>query len=132
MRAVVVRLRRGAGRLRAWCAGADPGAVTAEFAVVMPAVILVVALLLYSVRACVVQLECQDAASNAARAAVVQGPDASLRDVAMQSAPSVSQVDIVRADGRVRVEVRCKVVSDPMGVLPASVVATAIGVDQEE
>lgn len=132
MGTMVGRARRGVDRIRAWCAGVDPGAATAEFAVIMPAVVLMVTLLLYSVRACVVQLECQDAASNAARAAVVEGPGTSLQDIAMQSAPSASQVGVTRDGGRVRVEVRCTVVADPMGVLPATVVATAVGVEQEE
>lgn len=51
----------------------DEGTATAEFAVVLPVIVVLAALLLYLGRASVVSVGCQDAAANAARALMVAG-----------------------------------------------------------
>lgn len=109
---------------------ADCGAVTAEFATVLPVVVALAVLLLTLTRVVVVQVACQDAASSAARAAVT----ASSAGVDPQKAAvtAAGQVGVVAAVSlsadTVTVTTSCPVVPDPMGVLPTKVTGKAVGV----
>ena len=112
---------------------ADEGAATAEFAVVLPAVVAVAVLLLGLSRAAVVSLDCHDAASAIAREMVVADDDGGTagvdyRTVARDIVGGGASATVMRAGGRVTVVVSCPIVPDPLGVLPTRITATATGV----
>lgn len=67
--------RRNHRLWRGWRLAADEGAVTAEFAVVLPAVILVAVVLIALARTVTVSMSCQDAAAVAVREIVVAGDE---------------------------------------------------------
>jgi hypothetical protein len=91
--------RRRAGR------PADAGAVTAETAVLLPAVAAVLLLAVWAVGATVAQLRCVDAARVAARA-LARGEDpAAALDAARESAPRGARVRASRSGGLVVVDV---------------------------
>lgn len=109
------RQRRGAsgpavGRISADRGAADrqAGFVTAEAAVVMPALVLVVSLLLWGLMTAAAQIRCVDAARAAARAAARSEPPDAVLAAARAAGPPGAAVD-VRRDGdmmRVRVTAR--------------------------
>ncbi|MDF7664533.1 TadE family type IV pilus minor pilin [Bifidobacterium sp. ESL0745] len=111
-------------------ARSDEGAVTAEFAVVLPAVMAMAVLLMMLARAVTVEMNCQDAASAAARVAVVSHSDAEARLAAHKAAGGDANVSISRGLKQVKVTVSCRVVPDPMHVLPMAVMGKATGVVQ--
>lgn len=115
-------MRRLWRRLRAWTRD-DDGAATAEFAVVLPVVVVAAALLLYLARASVMQISCQDAAADVARAALVSGDGV--------AAPAGVQVAVAESGGHITVTTTCHVLADPLGVLPATVHGRAVVVKQE-
>ena len=89
--------------------GSDRGSVTAEVAVVLPALMIVVAVAVGAVTVVTAQLRCLDAAREAARAAVRSEPDAAVRELAAQAAPA-GGIAVVTSDGeRVTVTVRATV-----------------------
>lgn len=109
---------------------ADCGAVTAEFATVLPVVVALAVLLLTLTRVVVVQVACQDAASSAARAAVTAssaGVDPQKAAVTAAGQMGVVAAVSLSAD-TVTVTTSCPVVPDPMGVLPTKVTGKAVGV----
>lgn len=116
-------MRRLWKRLRAWMRGDDDGAATAEFAVVLPVVVVTAALLLYLARASVTQISCQDAAADVARATLVS-------DVGV-AAPAGVQVAVADGGDRITVTTTCRVLADPLGVLPATVHGRAVVVKQD-
>ncbi|UBY94305.1 pilus assembly protein [Bifidobacterium pseudolongum] len=116
-----------AQRLGRWLRAHDEGAATAEFAVVLPAVVVMVALLLYTARACVVQLECQDAAAVARQLVVLDGDVAAAR----ASAGAGVHVAVAGEANRYVVTTTCRVVSDPLHVIPGSVHGNAVGMKQD-
>nr|WP_242505387.1 hypothetical protein [Bifidobacterium pseudolongum] len=83
------------------------------------------ALLLYTARACVVQLECQDAAAAVARQLVVLDGDVA---AARASAGAGVHVAVAGEANRYVVTTTCRVVSDPLHVIPGSVRGNAVGV----
>jgi hypothetical protein len=84
----------------------DRGSVTAETAVVLPALAAVLALSLWAVAAVTTQLQCVDAARVAARA-VARGETAEMsRAVAARAAPEGASISIRRSGDLVEVEVR--------------------------
>lgn len=117
-------VRHMAQRLGHWFRTHDEGAATAEFAVVLPAVVVMLALLLYTARACVVQLECQDAAAAVARQLVVLDGDVA---TARASAGAGVHVAVAGEANRYVVTTTCRVVSDPLHVIPGSVRGNAVG-----
>lgn len=108
----------------------DEGAITAEFAVVLPAVMVMAVLLMMLARTVTVEMSCQDAASAAARVAVVSGSDTAARSAAEDAAGEKVDVSIKRRFKQVNVVVSCRVVPDPLHVLPMAVVGKATGVVQ--
>lgn len=83
----------------------DEGSVAAEFALALPAVVLVLAALLSAGRVVLAQVQCQDAARAAARvAARGESPDV-VRATALAAAPDGSGVGVTASAGGVRVEV---------------------------
>ncbi|WP_103528932.1 TadE family type IV pilus minor pilin [Streptomyces sp. SM12] len=94
----------GAGRQRA--ARRDGGYVTAEAALAVPALVAVLAMVLWGVAAGMVRQECADAARAGARALARGEPASDVRTLALAVAPSGARVRLSQ-DGelhRVRVE----------------------------
>lgn len=90
-----------ARRPRRWqCAGGDTcrGVVTAEFAVALPAVLLLLALLLAGSAAGVTQLRLEEAARAGARA-LARGEDAAAVDVIVRRLAGASAASAVASDG---------------------------------
>ena len=80
--------------------------VTAEFAVVLPALLLVLAVALSALGLAVDQVRCVDAAAAGARAAARRDSTAAVHAVAARSAPSGSSVATTVRGGLVTVTVR--------------------------
>lgn len=78
---------------------------TAELALAIPAVLLVLAMCLTGVGLAVDQIRCVDAARVAARAASRGEPPALVREAALAGAPEGSQVQIRRTGDQVWVSV---------------------------
>lgn len=123
----------------------DRGAVTAEFAVVLPCVVLVAALLLCLVRTVTVSISCQEAAGAAVRELIVISHGEASQYIATFDMTSVQEIAestaqrIAGEDSFVSVELekrtvtvtaQCPVVPDPLHVLPTQVTGKAIGVLQ--
>ncbi|HEY6797413.1 MAG TPA: TadE family type IV pilus minor pilin [Kineosporiaceae bacterium] len=107
----------------------DAGSVTAEFAIALPAVMLVLALGLGSLQAALVQLRCVDAARAAARfAARGESDQASLAE-ARRLGPPGGRVEVAALGDHVRVRVAA-VVPLPLG--PAVTVAAAAVAAREQ
>ena len=110
---------------------ADRGAVTAEFAVMVPSVVLLLALVLGLTSASVARASCSDAARAVARMLVVERSapigagllEATARDIA---GPTAS-VAVEESGDFVRVTVTAAVGRGPGQLLPARVSATALG-----
>lgn len=108
---------------------ADRGAATAEFAVVLPAVVAVAVLLLCLSRAVIVSMDCQDAAAAAARELVIAGKGTVDSAAMARAVAGDGATASVTYDGElVTVVTQCPVVPDPLGVLPTRVTGTASGV----
>ncbi|WP_338024249.1 TadE family type IV pilus minor pilin [Bifidobacterium pongonis] len=102
--------------------------MTAEFATVLPAVMVVALLLLSLVRLVGVSIGCQDAASAAVRAAIASGDETDPASAARAVVGKGVSVDVSMAERRVTVVARCPVIPDPQGVLPTVVEGKAVGV----
>ena len=93
----------------------DRGSATAETAVLIPVLVVVLVMALW-VLACVgAQLRCVDAARAAARAAARGDSAAAVRDVGLRFAPAGAQVAV--DDGGETVEVRVSSVVRPFGAV---------------
>lgn len=86
--------RRGSGRGAGEAVDGDDGMATAELAVAMFAVMLVLAVALGALRAAVDELRCVDAARAAARVAARGEPIAAVRSVAARASPRGSTVQV--------------------------------------
>lgn len=97
------------------------GSVTAEAAVLLPVLVVVLAAAVWVIACLAAQLECVDAARAAARAAARGDSPAAVRATGQRLAPDGAQVTQSHADGVVEVRVRAEV--RPFGgvlqVLPA-------------
>ena len=83
--------RRNHRLWRGWRLAADEGAVTAEFAVVLPAVILVAVVLIALARTVTVSMSCQDAAAVAVREIVVAGDESDPVGAAQAVADAIAE-----------------------------------------
>lgn len=100
---------------------ADGGMVSAELALVIPALLLVLACCLSGLGLAVDQLRCVDAARVAARAASRGEPPAEAIDLARRLAPAGAEVTVARPDGEtVRVVVRAPARDQLLPGLPAA------------
>lgn len=115
-------------RLFATMRCSDRGAATAEFAVILPSVVAIGALLLCMTRTVIVSMDCQDAAAQAARELVVGGGDGDADAVARMVAGDGAAATVSYDEDRVTVLAQCPVIPDPLGVLPTRVSGTATGV----
>jgi len=94
----------------------DRGSVTAEFALLLPALVLLLALGLGAVQAVLAQVQCVDAARAAARAAARGEPADVVRATAASAAPDGAQVSVAVGSGTVSVEVSSRrTLAGPLG-----------------
>ena len=124
------RSARGPDRLRR---RPDRGSVTAETAVALPSLVVVLLLAVWVLLCVTAQLRCLDAAHVAARAAARGEADAEVRAVAARAAPAGADVRVARADGQVEVRVSAEVqpFAAVLSVLPAiDVSARAVAADE--
>lgn len=86
--------------------GRDRGAVTAEAAMVIPALVAFAVVLVWALVAAADQIRCVDAARAGARAAARSEPAAAVLDTARAAAPRRARVEVERSGElwRVRVE----------------------------
>ncbi|MFI1360838.1 TadE family type IV pilus minor pilin [Streptomyces sp. NPDC020898] len=85
--------------------GRDGGFVTAEAAVVLPALVLFSMALVWALLVAAAQIQCVDAARAGARAAARQDPPDAVAEVARSAAPSGAEVTVSREGDLVRVAV---------------------------
>ncbi|MET8780628.1 MULTISPECIES: TadE family type IV pilus minor pilin [unclassified Streptomyces] len=83
--------------------GRDRGFVTAETAVVLPALVLFAMALVWALLAASAQIQCVDAARAGARAAARQEPSEVVEEVARQAAPRGARVTVNRRGDLVHV-----------------------------
>lgn len=124
----VTRIRRGRGPVGSRPAPVarvrkDRGSVTAEFAVAMPAVVLLLFVGVTAVGGVVTKLECVDAARQAARAAA-RGDDGA--KAGRHAAPDGATVSVGSGGGDVRATVRAPVRLFGVALPPMSVSSTAV------
>ncbi|MGH8890560.1 MAG: TadE family type IV pilus minor pilin [Acidothermaceae bacterium] len=108
---------------------ADSGYVTAETAMVLPVLALLLAAALWSISVAGAQLRCVDAARDGARAAARGETDSAVVATADAAAPEGATVSVSHAGGRILVVVRARVgpKSGVLAAVPAPVaVATAV------
>ncbi|MEV6150769.1 TadE family type IV pilus minor pilin [Nonomuraea sp. NPDC052129] len=107
------------------------GSVTAETAMVLPALMVVLAAALWAIQVVGVQLECVDAARAAARAAARGEPLNEVRELVRSATRPNAQVDISRSPESTRVEISVEVRPAWGASLPAVQVAAAATADTE-
>ena len=127
-------LRDAAGRARRRVAHAgerrrtDPGVVTAEFAMALPAVVIVLAAVLATATVALDQMRCTDAARAAARAAARNEPAATVAAVARAEGPPGAEVQVSRVGDRVVVTVSAGVKVRLLGTQTIRVSSRAVAV----
>lgn len=104
--------------------------MTAEFAMVLPVVVVMAVVLIALARTVTVSMGCQDAAAVAVREIVVAGKQADPVGAAQAVTGYDAEVSVSYEGESVRVMVACPVIPDPLGILPTSVTAEAAGVVQ--
>jgi Flp pilus assembly protein TadG len=93
-------------RLRLSRPRGDSGSVTAELALALPTLMLVVAVGIWMQSAVALQARCLDAARAGARAAARGDPDGTIRAALAPSLPSGAGVAVIHAGSQVTVTVR--------------------------
>jgi Flp pilus assembly protein TadG len=110
----------------------DGGMATAELAVVLPTLVLVIAAGLSMVSVVLAQVRCVDAAREAARAAARGEPADVVRAAAARAAPGAASVDVATGGEQVQVTVSA-VAGKVGGLLPTfHVAATAVALREPE
>ncbi|WP_456788883.1 TadE family type IV pilus minor pilin [Cellulomonas sp. P5_C5] len=104
----------------------DRGSVTAELAVGLPAVVLLLVALLTVASSAIAQTRCTDAARAGARAAALGEPDAAVTATARRLAGEDASVAVTRGGQWVTVEVSSAVVSGSWGTAGLRARATAV------
>jgi Flp pilus assembly protein TadG len=114
--------------------GGESGSATAELALALPTLIVILALAMWMQAAVALQARCQDAARAGARAAARGDADGAIRAAVVAALPSGAEVGISRAGGMVTVSVRA-VAHVPTGlsslVGAPSVSGSATAVDED-
>ncbi|WP_319949567.1 TadE family type IV pilus minor pilin [Streptomyces halobius] len=103
--------------------------MTAETAVVMPVLVVVVAALVWGLMAVCARIECVDAARAAARAAARSEPRSAVLQVARAAAPPGARVALTREGEVVRVRVAAELPG--VGRLTARVSGEAVALAEE-
>ena len=121
----MTRSSRRPGLPRARGAGQDVGAVTAELALALPALVLVVAVLLLTATTTTAQMRCADGARAGARVAALGQSDAEITAVARRLAGQDATVRVVRSPPWVEVTVSAELpgawfTAGPLGLLGRS------------
>lgn len=106
------------------------GSATAEFAIVLPSVIAIAGLILAMGRVVIVSMDCQGAATAAAREFVVTGDESSARSIAADVAGGDPRVSIAHNGQSTSVMVECPVLSGPLDVTPTRVTGNATAISQ--
>ncbi|QUX29058.1 pilus assembly protein [Nocardiopsis akebiae] len=96
----------------------DRGSATAEAAMVLPSLLLVLAVALGAVQAASAQLSCADAARMGARALARGEPHDRARSLALTAAPDGADVHLSQGGGMARVTVRARLLFGPGISLP--------------
>lgn len=104
----------------------DRGQVTAETAVVIPSLVLLVTMLLWGLMSASALIQCVDAARAGARAAARGEPDGAVIDAARSAAPEGAAVDVDQAGELIRVRVRAGSPGPAMLEVPLRAVAVAM------
>ncbi len=99
----------------------DSGAVTAEFAIVLPCAILLVLVLLGVGRAVVCTMNCHDAAMQVAYYMVTHHDDKAAESIVQKVAGAGASVQISQVGNTADIVVKCPLVPDPLQVLPSLV-----------
>ena len=89
--------------------GSDRGSVTAETALAVPSIVVVLLLAVWVLLGVTWQLRCLDAAHLATRAAARGDSDQQVRSAAARVAPEGAAVVVSRSDGTVEVRVSARV-----------------------
>lgn len=131
---VTTRRRRGLPRRRGprGSPRGERGAVTAEIAAALPALVLVMVMAIWAIAIGLAQLRCADAAREAVRAAARGDDSAIIRQVAEATAPAGAEITVTGRDGLLVVEVRADVraplpFADRVPAPTVSATASAIG-----
>ncbi|MHA6762163.1 TadE family type IV pilus minor pilin [Streptacidiphilus sp. PAMC 29251] len=121
-------MRSSADADRAAGAGADRGYVTAETAVVLPVLVLLIGVLVWGVLVGAAQVRCVDAAREGARAAARGDPQGQVLDVVRRDAPQGAAVELSESGGTVvvRVSAQSRAPGGLGGLLSLPVGATAV------
>ena len=109
----------------------DEGTVTAELAVVLPAVVLLCAALLFAGQVVLRQVQCADAARAGARLAARGDPAAAVTAEARRRAPPDASVGVTRKGDTVLVEVSAPVRGVGIGWLGATARAAATALAEQ-
>ena len=106
----------------------DGGMATAELAVVLPTLVLVIAASLTMVSVVLAQVRCVDAAREAARAAARGESREVVQSAAVRAAPSAAKVEVggSREEVRVTVSARAGRVGGLLPAFPVSAEAVAL------
>jgi hypothetical protein len=99
-------------------ARSDRGSVTAELAVALPAVVVVIGAVLLVVAASTSQMRCADAARAGARAAAIGETDARVREIASHVAGDGTAVTVARSGPWVTVTTSRPVGRGPLAAVP--------------
>lgn len=109
----------------------ERGSVTAEVAVALPALVVLLALLLGTAHVGAVQLRIEEAARAGAREAMRGEGAASVRETVHRLAGSDAAVDVASGSGWTTVEVRSTVDGPAIGLLGIQLSATASGKEEQ-
>lgn len=107
---------------------AGAGFVTAETAVVVPLLVVLVGALLWGLAAAVQRIQCVDAARAGARAAARGESAATVEQAVRETAPSGARLSVGRTGGLVRVGVRARTAGP--GPLAVEIRAEAVALDE--
>ncbi|MFC1430941.1 TadE family type IV pilus minor pilin [Streptacidiphilus sp. N1-3] len=102
--------------------------MTAETAVVLPVLVMLIGMLVWGVLVGAAQVRCVDAAREGARAAARGDPEGQVLDLARRSAPPGAAVELSESDGTVMVRVSAvsRAPGGLGGLLSLPVAATAV------
>jgi Flp pilus assembly protein TadG len=110
----------------------DGGMATAELAVVLPALVLIIGAGLSMISIMLAQVQCVDAAREGARAAARGEAPAQVRTLAARAAPAAASVDVGTGEDQVQVTVSARA-GRIGGLLPTfHVTATAVALREPE
>lgn len=105
---------------------ASRGSVTAEFAIALPALVVLLTAVLTLAASATAQMRCVDAARVAARAVALGDDDATVRQAVQAVAGDDAQVLVTPAEEWVTVEVSAPVVGGWFSAVPLRATGTAL------